>query len=225
MSLNFRVAGEVQEFYEELDQLTADMAQVLIWQTDIQEERTAVKANFVSYEGSSDGTLINIMPITPVIFDESIPFYIYEESQGILFKGKYDSREKKVYKIKADDKVFLKERRKARRLYFQYNDIRVDIKSNGKTYRKCKLLNISDAGYGMKISPELASTLIGGSEVELVGIHSIKLPESVVGKVIHSTPTEEIKNIDNGAFVIGLRFIRPNMLLKKVFAELLKQKS
>ncbi len=221
MNFGFRPAGAVTEFYGQLEQLSKAEEKVLVWQTNTKEERTTVYSTIKSYLASKDNTIINISLQDDTKLAQELPVFIYDESNGVLFKGSVEHQINKTVKIKAFDNVFLKENRSVRRVNFQYTKVMVDITYGKKlNFHGLRLKDISENGFSIWVNSKMAQGFKKNIEVNLDLINNIEIPIELEGMIVHKTSGEKVMGGRKEAVLIGVKFHQKSKLIKKVITVL-----
>ncbi|MBT4793396.1 MAG: hypothetical protein HON90_17625, partial [Halobacteriovoraceae bacterium] len=157
MKGTFRVAGELAQFYGELDALKKTKKTLLVWQTNAEGNRATYDGIIKSYLANKVETVINIGIENAENMATDLPIFIYEDDKGILFKGEFKHYMNGLLKIKADEKVFLKERRSCQRINFHYTSVYVNVQFSQKLdFHKIKLKDISIQGFSIFTTETMA---------------------------------------------------------------------
>lgn len=217
MNEAFRQAGTLNEFYEELDAIVANCKSTLVWQTDREGKRVKLKTRIISYKLEIDQTLI-MLPLGEVeSFKKKLDYFIYDEKDGILFKGRFLRNDQERVILRADENVFLREKRVFHRVYFQYTKVYVDVSYGQKLeFHSLLLKDISEDGYGLLITGAMSKALLAGMTLGITKIHSIKLPRPLEGKIIHSTILEEDEDPKRTKVKLGVKFHKKSKLIELV---------
>lgn len=216
----FRLAGELKEFYGELDQISKDNSVLTVWQV-IQGKRNILNGVITSYLANSKQTVINMQLEPDSEVNKGFPIFLYEEQHGILFKGEYDQFAKGTLRLYADNRVFLKEKRLIRRLNFFYTKVTCSVLLGGKIeFKDLRLKDINEGGFGIVTNEKVAKGFIQGLEISLVKISSIELPVEIKGTVAHNTPTAQVKGYKKGKYLIGVKLNQKSKLINYVMEHL-----
>ncbi len=214
---DFRPAGSLKEFYDELEIIKKNKSRVLVWQKVNSNKRTTYYGIMKSYLANKIKTSINLEIEDAIKFDKGSEIFIYVEELGLLFKGQYDSFVNNSLKIVAEDKVLLKEKRENQRMVFNYTKVLVDILLEGKIpFNNVKLKDITELGIGLICNEKLMKGLKKGMGVEITSINSVQLPQTISGEIVHRSKPSKHNRIASGHYQIGVLYQKPSKLIKKV---------
>ncbi len=217
MNSEFRPAGVVTQFYDELEKLSLNSFDVLAWQTDAKGNRNTHHCVVSNYLAKENITTIHLSSATDFDFWPQSDVFLYSESMGILFKGKIETQQNKKLKLIARENVYLKEHRAIHRVSFQYTKVLVDLTFEGKLqFKNAKLRDISEHGFSVFVTPAMAKGFVKGMEINLDKIHGIEMPVKLAGQIIHQTKGESVKGGHKDSYLVGVKFHEPSKLIKKV---------
>jgi hypothetical protein len=217
MKDSFRQAGAVSEFYSELETIIERCQDILIWQTDDTGKRQKLKAKLVSYTGDDSQTLITMNAENFESFKKKLSIYIYDELQGILFRGKFLRYNQNLFVIKTDDNVFLREKRDEDRLYFQYTKVLVDVLYGDKlNFRELLLKDISEDGYGLLVPQSMSNAFLEGMNLGIIKLNSIEFPRPLEGRIVHRTVIDKKDDPKKTKVKLGVKFHKKSKLVQLV---------
>jgi len=217
----FRPGGNIDEFYDKLESLKLKQSQLLFWQTTSSGERKTVGCVISSYSTNNTKTSINLKGLEVENFQKQLPVFIYEDESGILFKGKYESFADDNLQVIAEEKVFFKEQRDTYRVKFHYTNVYVDLKFGQKLdFHKIKLKDITEMGFGVIVDQNMAIAFKEGMELNITKLNEVEMPIPLEGLIAHKTPTSKIKGHKKGSVLLGVKFSKPNKLLKDAITAL-----
>ena len=217
MKDSFRQAGALTEFYGQLETIIKRCQDILIWQTDEQGKRVKQTARVVSYSANEDQTLINLGADSFDAFKKKLNIFIYDEDDGILFKGKFLRYDQKLLVLRADENVFLREKRHFDRWHFQYTKVFVDVQYGGRIdFHDLLLKDISEDGYGLMVTESKSKALLVGMELGITKIHNIELPRPLEGKIIHRSVLEQHEDPKRTKIKLGVKFNKKSKLVNLV---------
>ena len=213
---NFRPAGTLSQFISDLKASKKNKNSLMVWQT-VKGKKHVLRGTFASLKKDKDITVVNIALEKNHSFDKESPIFLYEESNGILFKGEYSFYVNLNLKLVIDDKVFLREKRKSSRFGFHYSDVTILVKYDNKLM-ECNLKDVSELGYAFQVKHKLASVYKPGETIELAEVHGIKLPKTISGKIVHvgKSPHKWSKDMT----IVGVKFNRKSKLFTVIAKEM-----
>jgi hypothetical protein len=221
MKDEFRLAGTLKEFYGELENQKKAKSKILLWQTDANGKRSTCEAIMQGYLANKDQTTITLKPESGESFDQKLPFFIYEEKKGMLFKGRYENFVNGILRVLAENKVFLKEKRLVSRVNFHYTKVFVNIQYGKKIdLQHIKLKDISEFGFGLLCTESMAKALTLGVELGIKSINGIEMPDGLDGIITHKTSSNKVKGTKGGLKLVGVKFDKQSKLIGKVIKTL-----
>lgn len=217
MKESFRQAGTINEFHEELETIVKRSKDILIWQTDQQGKRVKVGARILNFKIEPQQTLITVASAGMDNLKKKLDYFIYDEADGILFKGNFLRADLKNAVLRVDDNVFLKEKRMASRHYFQFTKVFVDVNYGERlNFHNLLLRDISEDGFGLLITGAMSKALLEGMTLGLIKIHSVELPRPLEGKIIHRTVLEENEDPKMTKVRLGVKFHKKSKLVQLI---------
>lgn len=213
----FRQAGTVNEFFGELESISINQTDLLVWQTDVTGKRNKINAKITSYKNEAEQTLIVLSSPELDKLKKKLSYYIYDEKQGILFKGNWLRHEHHDAVLRADDNVFIREKRETQRLYFQYTKVFVDVKYGSKIdFHGVLLKDISEDGYGLLVTESMSKALLVGMELGITKLNSIDFPRPLNGKIVHRTILAQKDDPKQTKVKVGVKFNKRSKLIELV---------
>ena len=88
---NFRPAGTLSQFLTDLKSSKVNEGSLMVWQT-VKGKKKVLKGSYSSHKKEKDKTVVNIHLEKNHSFDKDSPIYLYEEVNGILFKGEISNK-------------------------------------------------------------------------------------------------------------------------------------
>ena len=217
----YRIAGTLKEFYKQLDLLSGKNNEILIWQNQNDGQRKKILATLDSYLIDSTQAYINLKISEKIQLDKQLEIFIYAQTDGILFKGYYESFVNNSLKISAHDKVLLREKRSEDRLNFHYTSVQVNIIYQQKLeFKAIRLKDISELGFGILCNEVKAKAFEVGADLALSSIGKVQLPMSLQGKIKHITSSKKVVGVKNDLFYIGVELDQPSKLVSKIFQQM-----
>lgn len=217
MKDSFRQAGALSEFYTQLQSIIHRCEDILIWQMGEDGKRVKLNAKIVAYRPDSHQTLITIASVQLNLLKKRLGIFIYDERQGILFKGKFLRNEGEDLVLRADENAYLRENRYSSRLCFQYTKVFVDLKYGDKIdFHDILLKDISEDGFGLLLPESMAKAFIVGMNLGITKLNSIILPRPLAGKIIHRTIMEKNDDPKKTKVKLGVKFHQKSNLIKLV---------
>lgn len=215
MQDEFRLAGNIEEFLNQLESLKGHSKNLLIWQSS-KQKKSKLKASFKSVETQTDRMIVSIVLEDIISFIQKDPIFIYDEKLGLLFKGQYEFCVNKNLKLAVDDKVYLKEKRKHTRHAFHYTKVEGHLNYQGINIGNLLIKDINELGAGVIASKTITDKLKVGLEVALTHIHVVELPRPITAKIVHITPYKKVRGLGKDAFLLGIKFTKKSKLIDKV---------
>ena len=217
--MEFRSNVEIERFYGLLEKIKKSAQEMLLWQTNSEGEKLKVSVQLKSYIVNKSSVTISLT-IGPKEFsqiDKESPIYLYDEFEGVLFKGQYESWTNGLLKLTPDPKVLIKEKRSTERTNFFYTKVYSDICYGKKIdFEQIRIKDITSFGVGLLVSEKMAAGLKEGIEVDIKSIHGIELTKSIEGVITHKTPTGKVKGYKAGMVLVGVKFIQESKLIHVV---------
>lgn len=207
---SFRPAGTLSQFISDLKASKGE--KLMVWQT-VNGKKVVLKGSFSNHKKEKNRTIVNIALDKSHSFDQDSPIYLYEELNGILFKGEYSYYVNKNLKLIIDEKVFLREKRKSSRFNFHYSEVLVDLEHE-KAKFEFKLKDVSDLGYSIEVKNKIATHFKEGETIKLLSVHGVKLPKAIPGKIIHNSKSPH--KWAKGTSIIGIKFNRKSKLFSMI---------
>ncbi|MBD64489.1 MAG: hypothetical protein CME62_04740 [Halobacteriovoraceae bacterium] len=220
MAKGFRVAGTLKEFLNDLEVLKDEPHHLIIWQNDEKGQKIIFDGQYLSYAVESEQIIIHLQLLKNAVFHQENPVYIYEKAKGILFKGQYKFCVNNVLKVLADEKVFLREKRKYDRFHFNYTKVKASLLMpfNGKQEtHDFALRDVGSGGLAFKVSKGQLNHFPKNLEIELCSLGGIDLPKAIKGTIAHRSRFHDTNALDNAhKLIIGMSFQAPSKLITKV---------
>ncbi|MAZ49669.1 MAG: hypothetical protein CME65_14000 [Halobacteriovoraceae bacterium] len=205
---NFRPAGTLSQFLTDLKSSKVNEGSLMVWQT-VKGKKKVLKGSYSSHKKEKDKTVVNIHLEKNHSFDKDSPIYLYEEVNGILFKGEYSYYVNQNLKLIIDEKVFLKEKRKSPRFGFHYSDVKIELEYQKKTY-EFKLKDVSDLGYSIELKHKIAEHFKVTQPINLLSVHGVNLPKAIGGSIVYIQKSPH--KWSKGHSIIGIKFNRKSKL-------------
>jgi len=215
MQDSFRIAGNISEFFSELKSIKSAKSPLKIWQT-IKNKKHLFEGHLFDFENEKKHTIVSLELLENSSFDPVHSIYIFDDERGILFKGTYEYCVSKRLKIIADEKVYLREKRKVKRYNFHYNIVNINLSiSNQIDLEGIQLKDISEYGFSCLLKDSICEKLKVDQEISLVGINGLILPRKINGVLAHKS-----KNSKRSHLHVGVKFKQKSKLIGKIIEQL-----
>ncbi len=217
--MEFRDDVEIERFYGLLEKIKKNNQEILLWQSSDDGTKIKFPVTLKSY-------IINKISVTISLSISGKEFsqlnkdniiYLYEEDEGVLFKGKYESWVNGLLKISPDPKVLIKEKRSSDRQNFYYTKVFADFLYGKKlNFNQIRIKDITSFGIGLLVSEKIATGLTIGVESDIKAIHGIELPKPIEGRITHKTSTAKVKGYKAGQVLVGIQFAKESIIINTV---------
>lgn len=230
MAQGFRIAGTLNEFFNDLDRLKNSQHKLIIWQNNYRNEKIIVEGIFNNYGQEKGNTYIFFDLEKTLAFIKDNPVYIFEKAEGILFKGRFEHCVNNSLKVLADNKVFLREKREERRFYFLYTKVTAVIELHMKSTdshvaQKIILHDITPDGFAFLLTNDQLKDIRTKDQIELCGIHGIKFPQPLSGEIVHISEAKNTTAKVQGSKLVGVKFTNSSKLIEIVINEMKKEEA
>ncbi len=213
---SFRPAGTLKQFLSDLKSSKDNKKSLMVWQT-VKDKKHLLRGTYSSHSKNKEKTIVNIELDKNHSFDQGQPIYLFEEVNGILFKGEYQFYVNQNLKLVIDDKVFLREKRKSNRFAFHYSNVSVAVKYSNADF-EFSLKDVSDKGYSILVASRIAKSFIADNDIDLMGVHGIKLPREIKGKIVHVTKSPH--KAESNKSIVGIKFNKKSKLFSIIAKEM-----
>jgi len=182
----------------------------------VNDERVKSSLNLVDV--NFDSKIIGLFESKIIPRDQlNVEIFLYHEEFKILFKGIINSFEEDLVHIEIIPKIFIEEKRERKRFYFKKIDVivKIEIKTSEFSSKEfVNLDNISETGMCFDIPLEDKIKYKHSMEISLLKIEAIKLPNKILGTIVHMT---DVKNQKGDELVkIGVKFNQTNPIISEV---------